>query len=324
MDAIKTYLDNVFAAFPQTERVQALKQEMLDSMEDKYLSLKQEGKSEHEAVGSVISNFGSIDEIAADMGISQSSDEPDDRIPVSIDEAQAYLAQSKKSSVWIGIGVWLILTGASVLVFINGIRGMSSWAGYADSGSLFIMMPVVVAAVVIFIINGMAMHRYEAYNRNSLLLNRKTRLELEKQSARFMQRFTVQIAVGVAIVLLAAGTMFVLHRDSVLSVGNPAYAIPVFVIGLAVFLFVNAGMMKSAYNVLLGTGDYRYRVVNKKVERIVGTVSSVYWPSVVAIYLLWSFLSKNWNISWVIWPAASVLFGAFAGGVSNWLTTKEK
>ena len=49
MDAIKMYLDNVFAAFPQTEQVQALKREMLSSMEEKYLALKQEGRSEHEA-----------------------------------------------------------------------------------------------------------------------------------------------------------------------------------------------------------------------------------------------------------------------------------
>jgi len=32
MDAIKTYLDNVFSAFPKTDRVQNMKREMLASM----------------------------------------------------------------------------------------------------------------------------------------------------------------------------------------------------------------------------------------------------------------------------------------------------
>ena len=45
MDAIKTYLDNVFAAFPQTERVLAFKREMLMGMEEKYYELKRENKS---------------------------------------------------------------------------------------------------------------------------------------------------------------------------------------------------------------------------------------------------------------------------------------
>ena len=35
MNTIKTYLDNVFAAFPQTENVQALKRDMQADMEEK-------------------------------------------------------------------------------------------------------------------------------------------------------------------------------------------------------------------------------------------------------------------------------------------------
>ncbi|MCL2557710.1 MAG: permease prefix domain 1-containing protein [Treponema sp.] len=68
MDAIETYIDNVFAAFAKTERALALKREMLASMEEKYDDLRREGKSEHEAVGAVIANFGSIEEIASELG----------------------------------------------------------------------------------------------------------------------------------------------------------------------------------------------------------------------------------------------------------------
>jgi|GEM_PF-247120 len=60
MDVIKTYLDNVFAAFPQTEKLRALKGEMLAGMEEKYHALKNEGKSENEAIGGVIANFGRV------------------------------------------------------------------------------------------------------------------------------------------------------------------------------------------------------------------------------------------------------------------------
>ena len=67
MDAIKTYLDNVFAAYPQSNEVQSLKRDMLANMEEKYAMLRQSGKSEHEAAYSVIPNFGSIEEITAEM-----------------------------------------------------------------------------------------------------------------------------------------------------------------------------------------------------------------------------------------------------------------
>ena len=68
METIKTYLDNVFAAYPQTNEVQNLKRDMLANMEEKYTMLRQSGKSEHEAAYSVIANFGNIQEITAELG----------------------------------------------------------------------------------------------------------------------------------------------------------------------------------------------------------------------------------------------------------------
>jgi len=98
MDTIKTYLDNIFAAFPQTARVLAIKREMLAGMEEKYLELKREGKSENEAVGSVISNFGSIDEIVTELGIEPTTDDTTEGLPVSREQAIEYLDQMKKSA----------------------------------------------------------------------------------------------------------------------------------------------------------------------------------------------------------------------------------
>ena len=42
---------------------------MLRTMEDKYEELKMEGKSENEAIGIVISEFGNIDELIDELGL---------------------------------------------------------------------------------------------------------------------------------------------------------------------------------------------------------------------------------------------------------------
>ena len=68
MDTINTYLDNIFATLPKTEAVLRARTELQASMEEKYQALKDEGKSENEAVGSVISEFGNIDELIAELG----------------------------------------------------------------------------------------------------------------------------------------------------------------------------------------------------------------------------------------------------------------
>ena len=45
----------------------------------------------------------------------------------------------------------------------------------------------------------------------------------------------------------------------------------------------------------------RYR--NKTAQTIV----EIYWPVVTCIYLIVSFITFNWGLTWIIWPIAGVL-----------------
>ncbi len=69
MQIVKNYLDTMFQNLPKTEKVFKAKQELYQMMEDKYTELLDAGKSENEAVGTVISEFGNLDEIADSLGI---------------------------------------------------------------------------------------------------------------------------------------------------------------------------------------------------------------------------------------------------------------
>ncbi len=69
MDAIKNYLETMFLNLPNTPEVQKAKYELEQMMEDKYNELIANGKTENEAIGTVIAEFGNLDELAADLGI---------------------------------------------------------------------------------------------------------------------------------------------------------------------------------------------------------------------------------------------------------------
>ena len=47
------------------------------------------------------------------------------------------------------------------------------------------------------------------------------------------------------------------------------------------------------------------------------TIMSVYWPTVTSIYLIWSFLSFDWWISWIIWPIASIVHAILSKAFKN-------
>ncbi|MCL2367475.1 MAG: permease prefix domain 1-containing protein [Oscillospiraceae bacterium] len=314
MDAIKTYLDNVFTAFPQTEQVLALKREMLGSMEEKYHALKAEGKSEHEAVGSVIANFGSIDEIVAELGLGTTQTEAPPReesLYLSHEAAHAYLGQTRKSSIWIGLGIWLILAGVSGMILFEGALG------------LFPMFTAIAIAVVLFVVNGVKLWRYETYESTAIRLDAGTRAELEEMSRRFTTRFTVQIAVGVGLIIFTLGALVFLFQTG--HVGVRVFPVILLcTVGFSAFLFTTGGMPKSAFDILLNRGDYRNKLHNRKMAQIIGTIAGVYWPIVVAVYLLWSFLGDSWDISWVVWPVSGVIFGAVTGGIGAWFGMKER
>ena len=69
METLKSYLDTMFAVLPDTDEVRQAKVELFQMMEDRYSDLISEGKSENEAVGAVITEFDSIDEIAKAVGL---------------------------------------------------------------------------------------------------------------------------------------------------------------------------------------------------------------------------------------------------------------
>ena len=121
-------------------------------------------------------------------------------------------------------------------------------------------------------------------------------------------------AVGVVLCILAviptiiAGAMETSDYCCGLSVG-----LLLFILAIGVNLLVRVGMVKSSYDTLLQEGEYtkEEKLFKKKTD----TFSGVYWCLTTAIYLAWSFWTMSWDITWIVWPVAGVLFAALLGVV---------
>ena len=70
MEAIRNYVEALFAALPQNTDTQRIKADMLANLEEKYHALLEEGKNEAEATGLVIASIGSADELREEFGLS--------------------------------------------------------------------------------------------------------------------------------------------------------------------------------------------------------------------------------------------------------------
>ena len=80
METIRNYLEMMFADLTNTAEVKRAKEELWQMMEDKFDEEIVNGKSENEAVASVIANFGNLDELAVNLKTKNRSIEISDYI----------------------------------------------------------------------------------------------------------------------------------------------------------------------------------------------------------------------------------------------------
>jgi len=126
----------------------------------------------------------------------------------------------------------------------------------------------------------------------------------------------MQITTGVILCILSILQIIisslVLNADSSLKIISLASLF--IIISIAITLFIIAGTKMDSYKQILQENEYSPKL--KEVNELVRKVAAIYWPLVVTIYFIWSFGKMAWDISWIIWPIAGVLF-AVINGICN-------
>ncbi len=313
METIKSYLENMFMHVKSTPEVEKAKAELLSMMEDKYRELKNEGKSENEAIGIVISEFGNLDELAEELGIGEmvADSNETEGIHVTMEEAKQYCKDSAKAALRYGIASMLCVLGPVSLILMGGFQEEFGLAdGVVAAAGLVPMLLIIACAVMIFIITGMSMGKYEKYEKEVLFLDYSTKQFVEAQREAEKMRIILQIAIGVFLCIVAVLPLIIVGSMELASDLPAVFTVGVMlaIISIAVFLFVSSGTKSDAYNVLLQEDEYSES--RKQKGSPVHIFDSIYWPVVTLIYLAWSFITMEWHITWIVWPIAGVLSGA--------------
>lgn len=322
METIRNYLDNMFSSLPKSPEIENLKKELLLNMEDKYNELKASGKSENESIGIVISEFGNIDELITELGIDVSSKES--TIIIDQEEALKYLNAKKHSSFLVSIGVSLCIIGAALLILVSDLAERRVILGnFSDNAistiSLAPLFILLVPAIALFIYSGVKLEKYKFIEKGEFSLSFQGKTFLEKELENYHSKYTTGIITGVSLCILSP--FCVLIGDSI-SEEATIYGtvLLLFVISIAVFIFINVGSFKEGCKALLKLEDYSPQ--NRENNKVIGAVASVVWPLTVCIYLIISFVYNLWHISWIVFPVVGILFGGFCA-VYNAVKTRS-
>ena len=140
-----------------------------------------------------------------------------------------------------------------------------------------------------------------------------TEAYVSEQRENFQPTYALYITFGVVFCIISVIPSAVIGTflyDSVfLNVLSGAFVLIFVAIG--VMFFIMGAKRKSGYEVLLainpGAGENGVREDEEPQSELERNVMSVYWPTIVCLYLIWSFLTMSWHITWIIWPIAGVM-----------------
>ena len=310
MNTIYNYVESIFVNLPRTEEIERLKEDMLLNMEEKYDDLKAQGVSENEAIGTVLSEFGNIDEIVEEYNLRLEKEEEfedADAISMNREDVEDYLLHRQQFSFAMGIGVFLCIISVPIMFILQRL-----FASFAGDGATLIgiagMLIVIGIGVGIFIIFGLRESQYP-FDKKILKLDTLTYSRLNEDYKQFKPRFGYGIATGVVLCILG---VVVLMLALLLLDDNSMWGVIFLLsfIATGVFLFVYFGIQNDTFEKLLTVGSHTRAHV--KSNNLTETVSAVIFPLATLYFLYQGFFNDGWGTAWIVFPIVGISFGIFA------------
>ena len=308
METIRNYLETMFASMPNTPEVKKAKDELLAMMEDKYNELIADGANENAAVGTVISEFGNLDELAEDLGLQKEIEEIHEmqqdvsRRVVSMEEVRAYFKAVRSGAWQVALGVMLCIicvTGPIIAASLKANPGLGVIA----------MFSCIALAVGLFVFYGIAKKDWNFLKKEPCQIDITTANMVKEMRRNYRTTRAWMLAIGVVLCAFCW-----VPTAAFVFLGSLVPATLFFMIGVGVFLIVYSSMVDKGFQKILNlndkktiSGSYGKDDEIEYSSKTATAVMSVYWPTVTCIYLCISFLTFRWDITWIIWPVAGIV-----------------
>lgn len=234
---------------------------------------------------------------------------------VTMEQAADYLSLRRAAAPKLAAATLLCVLSPVALLLLAALSdrpGAALLENAAVGIGLCVLLVLVAAAVAVFITCAAQVKAYAFLETEPFeTAYGVTGMVRERRAAAAPEHTRGKVA-GTVLCILSAVPLFIavcLDGPDLLYVG--AVCLLLVFAGLGSALFVYGGVYQAAMDRLLEEGDYvRPR---KRQNGVVGAISSIYWLTVTAAYLLWTF-GPWWDAqpqdTWILWAVAGVLYGA--------------
>lgn len=297
MNPIESYLDNIFLGLPKTAEVAQARRRIQESMEEKYDTLRSQGRSESEALGTVVAEFGSVSELLGELG------QPiEDAAPAPVRNTfpeEEYRRFQRRFGIAIATGVCLCILG----VILGGTAdslGLGNWVP-----ALF-FTPIAIG-VFLFIYFGVQEERYDELKKVFRWGGHQGAV-YDDRDGSYKGKNRVAEAVNSMIMMLA--TVVFLVAGLVYGLWHPAWVV-----------FPVGGILCGMVSILGGVwGDGRGPEPDRRADRespVIEAVNGVIMLLMVVVFLVIGVNTGIWHPTWVVFPIGGIFCGmvSIIGGI---------
>lgn len=232
---------------------------------------------------------------------------------ISLAEANEYIEDTKATAPVIALATALCICCPIVLLFLCGLLEANVFANEAlcVGIGLFYLFGSISVAVAMFIKTGGKMNKYEFMKTE----NFETQYGVSGMAKELLKDsepgYQASIIAGVVLCICCAIPLII---SALMEAPDYVYifmtCVLLVLVSIGVSCFIIGCSTHDCYKILIQEGEFNKK--NKKINKKVNIIGSVYWPIITAIYLGISFYFMNWEISWIIWPVAGVIYGAIS------------
>lgn len=258
------------------------------------------------------------DELEEDAPCAAAEDNDPPLRRVTMGQASAYLALRKAAAPKVAAATALCIVSPVTLLLLSALSesGRFGISGNAAAGiGLCVLLGLVALAVSIFLRTGAEAKEYRFLEEEPFETEYGVTGMVRQRQQEYKDTHTRLVTVGVVLCVLAAVPLFAamcISGSDLLYIAAVCALLVLVAIGC--LALVTAGVYQGAMEQLLEEGDYARG--QKKHRRVLGTVSTIYWLTATAVFLLYTY-GPHGNgqprYSWIIWAVAGVLYAAVIG-----------